>query len=356
MSFTLGRKPSYELPLGNAQTNPLRTRGSFYDLGSNNSHPGVRPSASTHSLRSMTSVSSFTSTGTSGNLDSFPEEDLYNNNSGLSGSIKFYVNKVDSFLGKVGAPFKPFLPIIGRFLIVATFFEDALRIYTQWDSQVSYISTLRGINSYVTIFYLGINIMLMLVGSSFVVAHKQLIYAVAGLGFVVLSQAFVYGLVLNLHFFFRNMSIIGGLLMVLSDAFVRDRRALSLPGLPLAHDKSRAKYFQLAGRVLLILLYFAYVFSERGTALSIAASAIGLAACGLVAIGYKARLSASFLVVLLFIRNLTTNPYWKYDSHNPIRDFLRYEHFQILSIIGGLLLIVNAGAGKLSIDEKKKVY
>ena len=35
---------------------------------------------------------------------------------------------------------------------------------------------------------------------------------------------------------------------------------------------------------------------------------------------------------------------------------LRYEFFQVLSIVGGLLLVVNAGAGEFSIDEKKKIY
>jgi uncharacterized membrane protein YphA (DoxX/SURF4 family) len=32
------------------------------------------------------------------------------------------------------------------------------------------------------------------------------------------------------------------------------------------------------------------------------------------------------------------------------------QHFQTLSIVGGLLLVVNTGAGKISIDEKKKVF
>lgn len=334
MSFPIGSsKQNYQLPIGNnygAPANPLRTRASHYELHNHT----LRPQASTSSLGGS----------------SYQEPET------LSARIHAQLEHFDSLIGKYGAPVKPFLPLLGRFLIVATFFEDGLRIYTQWVAQVSYIASYRGLPHSVTVAYLALNILLMYGASGLVVAHKALIYAVGSLAFVVISQAIVYGLVFNLHFFFRNLSVIGGLLMVLSDAFVRDRRALSVPGLPLIDDKNRAKYFQLAGRIMLILLYLVYVFSEQRTIMRIATSVLGLCACILVAIGFKARLSAAFLVILLTWRNVTANQYWRFDASNPVRDFLRYEHFQILSIIGGLILVINSGAGAISIDEKKKIY
>ena len=36
-------------------------------------------------------------------------------------------------------PLKPHLPALGRFLIVVTFLEDALRILTQWGDQIWYL-------------------------------------------------------------------------------------------------------------------------------------------------------------------------------------------------------------------------
>lgn len=279
------------------------------------------------------------------------------NNSPFFVNLLHYSELIDQFLGKIGAPIKPWLPAIGRFFIVATFFEDGYRIFSQWNAQVHYIWKYRGIPHFLTVFYLAINVMSMYTGSLLVVSHKNLIYGVGALIFVVVSQALVYGLVFNFQFFFRNLSIIGGLLMVLSDAFIRDRRALNLPGLPLAEVKDRARYFQLTGRILLILLFVSYLISGNfslSSFVGVLSAVSGLVACTLVTIGYKARLSASFLVAVLTWRNLTSNMYWTIESGNPIRDFLRYEHFQVLSIIGGLLLVINSGPGAISVDEKKK--
>jgi uncharacterized membrane protein YphA (DoxX/SURF4 family) len=87
----------------------------------------------------------------------------------------------------------------------------------------------------------------------------------------------------------------------------------------------------------------------------------------MVAVGFKAKYSAMFLVALLSIFNVLINNFWSVHSGHPHRDFLkyvycvyfvndRYDFFQTLSIIGGLLLLVNMGPGGLSVDEKKKVY
>lgn len=275
---------------------------------------------------------------------------------GFLAKVHKYSEHVDTFLGKLGTPLKPYLPVIGRFLIVATFFEDGFRILSQWNAQVSYIWTYRGVPRFLTVLYLALNIFFMYAGSASVIWHRHLLIGVGVLLFVIISQALVYGLLFNFSFFFRNLSVIGGLLMVMSDAFVHDRRSLSLPGLPVIEDKDRSKYFMLTGRVLMIFLFLAYVATERLTMLSLIGVLIGMASCVLVVIGYKARLSAAVLILILLYRNLTANQYWNFESGNPVRDFLRYEHFQIMSIIGGLLLVVNTGAGALSIDEKKKIY
>ena len=52
---------------------------------------------------------------------------------------------------------------------------------------------------------------------------------------------------------------------------------------------------------------------------------------------------------------IAVNNFWTVHSAHPQRDFLRYDFFQTLSIVGGLLLLVSLGPGGLSMDERKKV-
>src|SRR5437667_7372725 len=97
--------------------------------------------------------------------------------------------------------------------------------------------------------------------SILVIARRYSEYAVAGLLGVVITQALGYGLIFDLNFFLRNLSVMGGLLMVLSDSWVRKTKAFA--GLPQIEEKDRKMYFQLAGRVLLIFLFIGFVFSGQ---------------------------------------------------------------------------------------------
>ena len=53
--------------------------------------------------------------------------------------IRAYATKVEDWVDIYSQPLRPHLPAIGRFLIVVTFLEDALRILTQWSDQNWYL-------------------------------------------------------------------------------------------------------------------------------------------------------------------------------------------------------------------------
>ncbi|KIM42334.1 hypothetical protein M413DRAFT_27122 [Hebeloma cylindrosporum] len=251
-------------------------------------------------------------------------------------------------------PLKPHLPAIGRFLIVVTFLEDALRIVTQWGDQIWYLQLHRHFPWGISHMFLIINVITMLVGSGAVILKKHTEYAVGGLLGVVVIQGFGYGLIFDLNFFLRNLSVIGGLFMVFSDSMV-SRKTL-FAGLPSISETDRKKYFLLAGRVLLIFLFLGFVIQGEWGVGRVIFSIVGLAACIMVAVGFKAKWSAAFLVLVLSIFNVFANNWWSVHSAQPQRDFLKYDFFQTLSIVGGLILLVNMGPGGLSVDEKKKTY
>ena len=96
--------------------------------------------------------------------------------------------------------------------------------------------------------------------------------------------------------------------MVLSDSWVRKKFAPA--GLPQMDEKDRKMYVQLAGRVLLIFLFVGFVFSGSWGVGRIVVSLLGFVACVMVVVGFKAKWSATMLVVILSVFNLLVNNFW----------------------------------------------
>lgn len=156
--------------------------------------------------------------------------------------------------------------------------------------------------------FLIFNVMTMSTCSVLVIMRRYSEYAVVGLLAVVVVQALGYGLIFDLNFFLRNLSVMGGLLMVLGDSAVKKSRAFA--GLPSIDEKDKKMYIQLAGRVLLIFLFVGFVFAGEWSFGRIVVSLFGLGACVMVVVGFKAKLSAVLLVVLLSIFNVLVNNFW----------------------------------------------
>jgi ER-derived vesicles protein len=168
----------------------------------------------------------------------------------------------------------------------------------------------------ITHLFLIVNVIAMVACSTLVVIRKHSEYAVAGLCGVVVTQALGYGLIFDLNFFLRNLSVLGGLMMVLSDSWVRKRFAPA--GLPTIDEKDRKMYFQLGGRVLLIFLFIGFVLAGTWTFWRIVVSLLGLVVCIMVVVGFKAKLSAVMLVVVLSIFNILVNNFWTVSRDHGI--------------------------------------
>jgi hypothetical protein len=76
---------------------------------------------------------------------------------GYDSTIRTTSERAEHLLGMVGTPIKPHLPSVSRFLIVATFYEDAMRIIWQWSDQVMYLVQVRHFPSYIAPVFLGFN-------------------------------------------------------------------------------------------------------------------------------------------------------------------------------------------------------
>jgi len=209
----------------------------------------------------------------------------------------------------------------------------------------------RRYSSFITFLFLWFNIIGQLGGSALAIKKKWTPYSVLCLFLTTFSQTIGYGLITDRLTLFRSLSVTGGLLLLLSDYFVKEKTWYA--GIPDIEEDTKSNYFRLAGRVLLVFLFLTQLLSSSiwtgARYLMIIACIIG---CVLIIIGFKARETALCLSVFLIILDIFVNNWWSYSLSR--RDFIKYDFFQILSISGGFLLLANMGAGSFSIDEKKK--
>ncbi|KAJ8898492.1 hypothetical protein PR048_003852 [Dryococelus australis] len=206
------------------------------------------------------------------------------------------------------------------------------------------------------------------------------------------NTTFAYSILWDLQFLFRNLALIGALLLVLAESRVEGRSLFAgvpslgkwttfatwplclLPTAPLHHiavsdntlpdeaglaretscdhmkvrligkarrlgepceqvcvfagDNKPKNYLQLAGRVLLAFMFITLLRFEISF-LQIVQDILGSLLMVLVTVGYKTKLSALLLVLLLGMLNLYHNAWWNIPDYKPLRDFLKYDFFQV---------------------------
>lgn len=264
-----------------------------------------------------------------------------------------YLSKAEDIAEEVYKRTKGVLPTVARMCLISTFLEDGIRMWVQWSEQREYMDMSWGCGKFLATMFVLVNLVGQLGGCVMVLIQRKVTIAVGVLFFIVILQTLAYSILWDFQFLLRNLALIGALLFVLADSR-KEARSL-FAGVPTLDDNNPKSYLQLFGRILLAFMFITLVRIEFSF-LQIVQDIIGTIMIILVTIGYKTKLCAFVLVLVLSLLNLYHNAWWQIPEYKPLRDFLKYDFFQTLSVIGGLLMIVILGPGGVSMDEHKKKW
>uniref|UniRef100_A0A3Q2H0E3 Surfeit locus protein 4 n=1 Tax=Equus caballus TaxID=9796 RepID=A0A3Q2H0E3_HORSE len=238
---------------------------------------------------------------------------------------------------------KQYLPHVARLCLISTFLEDGIRMWFQWSEQRDYIDSTWNCGYLLASSFVFLNLLGQLTGCILVLSRNFVQYACFGLfGIIALQVDTAW-----------NLALGGGLLLLLAES--RSEGKSMFAGVPTMRESSPKQYMQLGGRVLLVLMFMTLLHFDASF-FSILQNIVGTALMILVAVGFKTKLAALTLVVWLFAINVYFNAFWTIPVYKPMHDFLKYDFFQTMSVIGGLLLVVALGPGGVSMDEKKKEW
>lgn len=99
-----------------------------------------------------------------------------------------FSKKIEDLIDDYTRPLKPYVVSIGRSFIVATFYEDSLRIFSQWNEQVYYLHNYKHIWKWLTVLFLITNIVLMIGASTLLILRRKNEIATGSLIAVVILQ------------------------------------------------------------------------------------------------------------------------------------------------------------------------
>lgn len=163
-------------------------------------------------------------------------------------------------------------------------------------------------------------------------------------------QTIAYSILWDLQFLFRNLALIGALLLVLAESRVEGKSLFAgvrhffsyyaffhvlICQVPSLGENKPKMYLQLAGRILLVFMFLTLLRFEM-SAMQIIQNLVGSLLMVLVTIGYKTKLSSLVLVTWLNILNFYFNAWWNIPAYKPMRDFLKYDFFQVSRTLSNL--------------------
>lgn len=247
------------------------------------------------------------------------------------------------------------LPLVARLCLTATFLEDALRTWQQFFEQLVYLQIELNCSEMLSILIVVVNLFGQLLGSLLILLRVWVNVAVTLLASLVLLQLHMQMEPWQLQLLLRNFALLGGLLLLHVDAQETAAAGRNCAGagagVPLLINRRPQHLMRLAGRILLACMYLTLLRLRQGLA-TLAFNGLGLLLMALIVLGYRTRLAALTLALILILWNLYWHAWWL--VHDPSRDVLKYYYFHTLSVVGGLLLLVVLGPGPVSLEQYKK--
>uniref|UniRef100_A0A7S0BTP8 DoxX family protein n=1 Tax=Rhodosorus marinus TaxID=101924 RepID=A0A7S0BTP8_9RHOD len=132
-----------------------------------------------------------------------------------------FVKSATVRLTKIKKVVSPYFPIMARFLLVLTFFEDGMRVLLEFASQVYFLNSHYGMPNWLAGFILIVTVLLSLIGAGLVMTKKYEVYgSYVLLGFL-LYQQIMYGHISPVNsggvgFLFRNLSLAGAFFLLIA--------------------------------------------------------------------------------------------------------------------------------------------
>ncbi|CAF3530377.1 unnamed protein product [Rotaria sp. Silwood1] len=155
---------------------------------------------------------------------------------------------------------KYILPHLARLCLISTFIEDGMRMWMQWGQQRDYIKNTWHVGWFLGTLFVIINMFGQLIPCGMILIRKKTDIACGILFFIIAFQAMAYQVIWELRFLLRSLSLVGGLMLLMVE---NRKEARSLfAGVPTIHNNAPKNYMQLAGRILLVIMFLTIVRFE----------------------------------------------------------------------------------------------